>query len=63
MIFDWYGDDFTKENQGDIPGVDGKAENALWFLSKYTDEATKKKLVSGTLTVGWQTYDWGLNKK
>jgi hypothetical protein len=63
MVFDWYGDDFTRENQGDIAGVDGEAENALWFLSKHADPATKQKLLSGTLTAGWQEYDWALNKK
>lgn len=63
MVFDWYGDDFTKENHGDLAKVDGEAENAVWFLSRFTDDATKQKLLSGTLTVGWQPYDWTLNRK
>ena len=63
MIFEWYAADFTKENKGDIAGVDGNAENALWFLSKYVDDATKQKLQSGTLTAAWLDYDWALNKK
>ena len=63
QIFDWYAVDFTKENQGDIPGVDGKAENAMWFLSRYVDDATKQKLLSGSLTADWQTYDWALNQR
>lgn len=63
MIFDWYGGDFAAQNQGDIAGADGEGENALWFLSKYADDATKQKLTSGALTVAWQTYDWSVNKK
>jgi hypothetical protein len=63
MVFDWYGDDFTKESKGDLPNVDGRAENALWFLSRFVDPATKQKLLSGTLDVGWQNYDWALNRK
>ncbi|MBX2797841.1 MAG: DUF547 domain-containing protein [Myxococcales bacterium] len=62
-IFDWYGDDFTKENKGDIAGVEGKAENALWFLSRFVDAPTKSKLLSGTLSVDWQDYDWALNAR
>lgn len=63
MIFEWYAGDFTKENKGDIAGVDGNAENALWFLSRYVDDATKQKLTSGALTAAWLDYDWSLNKK
>lgn len=63
MLFDWYADDFVKENQGDIPNVDGKGENALWFLSKFVDDATKAKFQSGSVTVAWNTYDWSLNKR
>jgi hypothetical protein len=63
MIFDWYGEDFTKYNQGDLAGVEGEPENALWFLSKYVDEATKQRLLSGSLAAGWSNYDWSLNKK
>jgi hypothetical protein len=62
-IFDWYGDDFTKENKGDLPGLDGKGENAAWFLVKYVDAATAAQLQGGTLTVAWQDYDWSLNKQ
>jgi hypothetical protein len=62
-IFDWYGDDFTSEAGGDLAGVDGKAEHALWFLSKHVDEATKERLLSGELTATWQEYDWSLNQR
>jgi hypothetical protein len=63
-IFDWYSTDFAKETTGDIPGVDGKAEAALWFLAKYSDDsATKAKLTAGGLTPSWQTYDWSSNAK
>lgn len=62
-IFDWYGDDFVKENKGDLPGLDGKGENAAWFLIKYVDEPTKARLQAGNLTLAWQDYDWSLNKQ
>ena len=63
MVFDWYGDDYAEENRGDLAKVEGEAENALWFLSRFVDEATKAKLLSGTLTVGFAPYDWSLNRK
>jgi hypothetical protein len=62
-IFDWYGDDFVRENKGDVPGIDGKGENAVWFLVRFVDEATKAKLAAGNLTVAWQDYDWALNRQ
>ncbi len=62
-IFDWYAEDFTSASQGDLAKVDGKAENALWFLSRYVDEPTKAKLLSGTLSSDWQEYDWSINAK
>jgi len=62
-IFDWYSADFAKENKGDIPGLDGKGENAAWFLSKFVGEPTKAKLLAGNMTVAWQDYDWTLNKQ
>jgi len=62
-IFDWYGEDFTANNQGDIPGVDGKFENALWFLADHVDEATAATFKAGGLSVDWQDYDWSLNDK
>jgi hypothetical protein len=63
MIFDWYADDFADERKGDIPGVDGKAENALWFIARFADGPVRDKLVSGALTVDWQPYDWSLNRR
>ena len=62
-IFDWYSDDFTDASKGDIDGVDGKEENALWFLVNHVDEATAAKFKAGGLTVTWQDYDWSLNAK
>lgn len=62
-IFDWYAEDFTSANQGDLAGVDGKHENALWFLSRYVDDATRETLLSGTLTATWQPYDWSINRR
>ncbi len=62
MIFDWYGDDFVGvKAERDLPKVDGKAEQALWFLAPYVDDATKTKLLSGTLTATWAEYDWSRN--
>ena len=61
-IFDWYGEDFAFEVRGDLPKVDGEPEAALWFLSRYVDDATRQKLVSGALTAGWMEYDWSLNR-
>lgn len=62
-IFDWYGDDFVKENRGDLPGLEGEAENAAWFLVRFVDEPTKERLRSGALTAAWQDYDWSLNRQ
>ncbi|MCB9685260.1 MAG: DUF547 domain-containing protein [Alphaproteobacteria bacterium] len=60
-IFDWYSADFTKENHGDLPGLEGNAENAVWFLSRFVDASTAERLKGGGLTVGWTDYDWALN--
>lgn len=62
-IFDWYGDDFARDAKGDLAGVDGDAERALWFLARFVDEPTRSVLTSGTLTATWSTYDWSLNRK
>ena len=63
-IFDWYGDDFTSvKAERDLPKVDGKEEQALWFLSSYVDDATKAKLLSGSLTATWAEYDWSRNSR
>lgn len=62
-IFEWYADDFVADAKGDLPGVDGAAENALWFLSRFTDDPTREKLLSGTVRVSWAEYDWKLNRK
>ena len=62
-VFDWYASDFVKENRGDLPGLDGGAENAVWFLLRFVDEPTKAKLQSGSLTAAWQDYDWSLNRR
>lgn len=60
-IFDWYRSDFAASNQGDLPGLQGSQEDAVWFLSRYVDDATRQRLQSGTLTVAWMEYDWSLN--
>ena len=60
-IFDWYADDFPA--RGDIPGVDGKAEAALWFLSDFVGADAKARLTGGGLTAAWQSYDWSLNAR
>jgi len=63
-IFDWYSADFEGvAAERDLDNVDGKAEQALWFLAKHVDAATKDKLLSGSLTASWNDYDWSINKK
>ena len=62
-IFDWYADDFVAENEGDLPGLDKKAENAVWFLLDKVDEATATTLRGGELTADWLEYDWSLNAR
>jgi hypothetical protein len=57
MIFDWYGEDFAP-SRGDIAGVDGEAEAALWWISAHGGPA---RLTSGGLAAAWIPYDWGLN--
>ena len=47
-IFNWYGDDFA--SKGDLPGLDGKAEAAVWFLSEHVSAAEKAKLTGGGLS-------------
>ncbi len=62
-IFDWYGEDFANEDRGDLPRLDGKQEDAVWFLSRYVDPSTKDRLLSGTIQADWQDYDWSLNRR
>jgi len=63
-IFDWYGDDFANvKGERDLPGVEGKAEQAIWFLVAHVDEPTKAKLLSGEITATWADYDWSRNSK
>lgn len=62
-IFDWYGEDFAAADQGDLANVDGKAEDALWFLSKYVDASTRDRLLSGSIQADWQVYDWSINRR
>ncbi|MEN0061906.1 MAG: DUF547 domain-containing protein [Myxococcota bacterium] len=62
-IFDWYGEDFASADRGDLAGVDGKPEDALWFLSRYVDPSTKDRLLSGSIQTDWQVYDWSLNQR
>lgn len=63
-IFDWYGDDFVAvPAERDLAGVEGKAEQALWFLAAHVDDATKATLLSGTLSADWNDYDWSLNRR
>ncbi len=62
-IFDWYSGDFAPARRGDLAEVEGPAEAALWFLSSFVDEATRDKLLSGTLSARWQDYDWSINKR
>lgn len=63
MIFDWYGEDFAAGRQGDLQRVDGDAEAALWFLSRYVSPEDRAWLVSGSVTTTWKPYDWSLNRR
>lgn len=63
MIFDWYGDDFAAGRQGDLAKVDGEAEAALWFLSRYVSAEDRAWLVSGRVGTTWKAYDWSLNRR
>jgi len=63
-IFDWYADDFAGiEGERDLEGVDGKAEQGLWFLARYVDDDTRSKLLSGEISAEWNAYDWSLNAR
>lgn len=62
-IFDWYGEDFAAARQGDLAGVDGEPEAALWFLARYVSEADRRWLLSGRVSTSWQAYDWSLNRR
>jgi len=61
-IFDWYGEDFPSGG-GDIPGVEGKQENALWFLAGFVEKRQRAQLISGRYPVVWAAYDWRLNAR
>jgi hypothetical protein len=61
QIFDWYGDDFVAGTKGDLPGLEGEAERAVWFLSRFVPAPTVALLQSGKLHATWQDYDWSLN--
>ncbi len=63
QLFDWYADDFKSANKGDIPGLEGKAENAVWFLIPHLPDADAERLKKGDLSVVWVEYDWALNRK
>jgi len=61
MIFDWYGADFLDKRAEDLPGIDGKAEAAVWFLVPYLSRADGDRLKGGDLKIAWENYDWRLN--
>lgn len=64
-IFDWYGDDFTAKYGAtyfDVPGLDGKAEAAVNFVSKYAPDKAEM-LKKGGYTVTFGEYSWALNKQ
>jgi hypothetical protein len=61
-VFDWFGDDFAAvKGERDLPGIAGKEEQAVWFLARHVDAATREKLLAVT-GAGWADYDWALNK-
>lgn len=63
MIFQWYADDFRNEGvTGDL-GVAAPFEQALRFVARFVDEATRKQLLSGALSATWMPYDWSVNAR
>lgn len=63
QIFDWYGGDFAGTAGPDIPGVNGKQEDAINFLADHSDADTAAWLRAGGYTVSWSAYDWRVNKQ
>lgn len=59
-IFEWYGEDFLPGSEQDIPGIDGTREAAINFISRYVPQHAEY-LRAGGYTVGYSTYDWGVN--
>lgn len=64
-IFDWFGDDFVPmygASYQDLPGLEGKQEAALNFISRYAPERAAT-IKAGNLTIQYLDYDWSLNNK
>ena len=62
-IFDWFGDDFASvKGERDLPGIDGKAEQAVWFLAAHVDADARAALL-GVTAATWAEYDWSLNQR
>ena len=59
-IFEWYGEDFLPSSKQDIPGIDGTQEAAINFIRRHAPEHAEY-LSAGGYTVGYSTYDWGVN--
>ena len=62
-IFEWYSEDFAGFSEGDIAGVQGTKEAALWFCARYAPEPLAQRLTSGELQVSFHAYDWSLNAR
>ena len=62
-IFDWFGDDFVPNYGGvhDVPGLDGKQEAAINFISGYVDGPIGDWLKGGGYAASFAEYDWSLN--
>jgi len=63
MIFDWFAADFAAYATPDLAHAEGKEEQAINFLIKYTDEGTAKWLREGNYQVSWREYDWAKNAR
>lgn len=59
-IFEWYGDDFVPGIDVDIPGVEGSKEGALNFVIDHLPQHADY-LRAGGYTIGYSSYDWGIN--
>ena len=66
-ILDWYGRDFVGlKGVPELPGLDGlgaKEAAVLRTMSTYVSDADRSVLAQGGLTVVYNEYDWGLNRR
>jgi len=62
-IFDWYGEDFVKEDDCGIALDDAKHKAAACFASKHVGAEQAAFLKAGGYTTGYHHYSWKVNAK